>query len=154
MPRRSIGWTSIRSNARFSQRASSSRSRATCSRTRPTIARRWCSRPALAERRIKRSSSSASRTEPAHVHAIARSVLLGLALPSAAAAHHSFFGRFNTLTLVELEGEVTEVLWRNPHAYFSVRADGVLWEIETRSLTVLERMGIDQGTIQIGRAHV
>ena len=42
------------------------------------------------------------------------------------------------------------MLWRNPHAYFSVRADGVVWEIETSSLTVLKRMGIDEGTIRVG----
>jgi hypothetical protein len=84
------------------------------------------------------------------MQAVARSVLLALALSGAAAAHHSFFGRFDTETLVELEGEVTDVLWRNPHAYFSVRADGVAWEVETSSLTVLKRMGIDQGTIRAG----
>ena len=76
--------------------------------------------------------------------AAASSVLALAALPGAAAAHHSFFGRFDTQTLVELEGEVTDVLWRNPHAYFSVRADGVVWEIETSSLTVLKRMGIER----------
>ena len=65
-------------------------------------------------------------------------------------AHHSFFGRFDTQTLVEIEGEVTEVLWRNPHAYFGVRADGVDWDIETSSLTVLKRMGIDESTIRVG----
>ena len=81
----------------------------------------------------------------------AAACLLALAaLPGAAAAHHSFFGRFDTLTLVELEGEVTDVLWRNPHAYFSVRADGVVWEIETSSLTVLKRLGIEPGTIRVG----
>jgi hypothetical protein len=78
------------------------------------------------------------------------SVLVLAALPSAAAAHHSFFGRFDTKTLVELEGEVTEVLWRNPHAYFAMRADGVVWEIETSSLTVLKRMGIDASAIRVG----
>ncbi len=72
------------------------------------------------------------------------------ALPATAAAHHSFFGRFDTRSLVELTGEVTEVLWRNPHAYFSLRVDGVTWEIETSSLTVLKRMGIDEGTIRVG----
>jgi hypothetical protein len=80
----------------------------------------------------------------------ALSVVIVAALPAAATAHHSFFGRFDTQTLVELTGEVTEVLWRNPHAYFSVRADGVVWEIETSSLTVLKRMGIDEGTIRVG----
>jgi hypothetical protein len=72
------------------------------------------------------------------------------ALPSTVLAHHSFFGRFDTLSLVEIEGEVTEVLWRNPHAYFGVRADGVDWDIETSSLTVLKRMGIDEATIRVG----
>jgi hypothetical protein len=31
-----------------------------------------------------------------------------------------------------------------------VRADGVVWEIETSSLTVLKRMGIAEGTIRVG----
>ena len=84
------------------------------------------------------------------MRAVAPAMVVLAALPSAAAAHHSFFGRFDTQTLVELEGEVTEVLWRNPHAYFSLRADGVVWEIETSSLTVLKRMGIDEGTIRVG----
>jgi hypothetical protein len=84
------------------------------------------------------------------MHTVARSALVLAALPAAAAAHHSFFGRFDTQTLVELTGEVTEVLWRNPHAYFSLRADGVDWEIETSSLTVLKRMGIEVGTIRVG----
>ena len=45
------------------------------------------------------------------------------------------------------------MLWRNPHAYFSVRADGVVWEIETSSLTVLKRMGIDGGHDSRRRSH-
>ena len=81
---------------------------------------------------------------------VARGVIVLAALPGVAAAHHSFFGRFDTQTLVELEGEVTEVLWRNPHAYLGVRADGVDWDVETSSLTVLKRMGIDEGTIRVG----
>lgn len=83
---------------------------------------------------------------------ITQALLLGTAVvaSSGAAAHHSFFGRFDTLTVTELEGEVTEVLWRNPHAYFAVRVDGVMWDVETSSLTVLKRMGIDDGTIRVG----
>ena len=84
------------------------------------------------------------------MRAIASAVLVLAALAGTAAAHHSFFGRFDTQKLVELEGEVTDVLWRNPHAYFSLRADGVDWEIETSSLTVLKRMGIEEGTIRVG----
>lgn len=84
------------------------------------------------------------------MRAIVSSFLVLAVLPGTAAAHHSFFGRFDTQRLVELEGEVTDVLWRNPHAYFSLRADGVDWEIETSSLTVLKRMGIEEGTISVG----
>jgi hypothetical protein len=84
------------------------------------------------------------------MHLVVRSVFVALALPGVAAAHHSFFGRFDTETLVELEGEVTDVLWRNPHAYLGVVVDGVVWEVETSSLTVLKRMGIEQGTIRVG----
>jgi len=75
----------------------------------------------------------------------------------AALAHHSFFGRFDTSRITELEGEVVELLWRNPHVYFTVRvadADAagtaVDWEIETSSLTVLKRMGIEQGAFKVG----
>jgi hypothetical protein len=83
---------------------------------------------------------------------MARTLLLVTAAVAsgAATAHHSFFGRFDTLTLTELEGEVTEVLWRNPHAYLTVSVDGVTWDVETSSLTVLKRMGIDEGTIRVG----
>lgn len=84
------------------------------------------------------------------MRALACAALAAAGLPGAAGAHHSFFGRFDTQRLVELEGEVTEVLWRNPHAYFNVVADGVAWEIETSSLTVLKRMGIEAGTIRVG----
>jgi hypothetical protein len=73
----------------------------------------------------------------------------------AALAHHSFFGRFDTATIAELEGDVIEVLWRNPHVHFTVRvADAagatVDWEIETSSLTVLKRMGIEAGAFAVG----
>ena len=44
-----------------------------------------------------------------------------LASPPAVRAHHSFFGRFDTSQITELEGEVVELLWQNPHVYFTVR---------------------------------
>jgi hypothetical protein len=80
---------------------------------------------------------------------------LGVLAAGAAHAHHSFFGRFDTQAVTELAGEVTEVLWRNPHATLGVRsrdADGRVaqWAIETSSLTVLRRMGIEEGTIKLG----
>jgi Family of unknown function (DUF6152) len=50
---------------------------------------------------------------------------------------------------------VTEMLWQNPHAAMTIRvteAGGATssWAIETSSLTVLRRMGIEVGTIKVG----
>jgi hypothetical protein len=81
---------------------------------------------------------------------VRQALLVLVALPGPIAAHHSFFGRFDTQRLVELEGEVTGVLWRNPHVYFDLRADGTLWEIETSSLTVLKRLGIEERELRVG----
>ena len=78
-----------------------------------------------------------------------------LLLPAVGAAHHSFFGRFDTQALTELEGDVTAVQWQNPHVYLTlhgVAATGepVRWDIETSSLTVLRRMGIEPNAINVG----
>ncbi|HEU4619735.1 MAG TPA: DUF6152 family protein [Gammaproteobacteria bacterium] len=74
--------------------------------------------------------------------------------PLAADAHHSFLGRFDRKSLDEIEGEVTETLWRNPHAYILLRVerDGAVesWEVETSSLSVLRRQGIEDGMIKVG----
>jgi hypothetical protein len=83
-----------------------------------------------------------------------RTIALALLLPFAANAHHSFFGRFDTQTLTEIEGEVTELSWRNPHVYLMLRTvdngTPAAWGIETSALTLLKRMGIDEGTIKVG----
>jgi hypothetical protein len=80
--------------------------------------------------------------------------LVALGCSPAALAHHSFFGRFDTETIVEIEGEVLKVLWRNPHAELTVRVRDASttadWAIETSSVTVLRRMGIDEDTIRVG----
>ena len=82
-------------------------------------------------------------------------VIGGLALPAVAAAHHSFFGRFDTQALTEIEGEVASVQWHNPHVYLTLRGlddrgTSITWDVETSSLTVLRRMGIEAGTIKVG----
>jgi hypothetical protein len=74
--------------------------------------------------------------------------------PLAAGAHHSFFGRFDRQGMMELEGEVTELMWRNPHTYLTLRAvdaNGTAadWEVETSSLSVLRRQGVVD-TIHVG----
>jgi hypothetical protein len=81
-------------------------------------------------------------------------LLLAAQWPLAAAAHHSFLSRFDRTSLAEIEGEITELLWRNPHTYLTVRTEAssgetVDWKIETSSLSLMRRLGI-VGTMQTG----
>lgn len=78
-----------------------------------------------------------------------------LALPPSALAHHSFFGRFDTGNLMYLEGEVTRVQWRNPHAHIflsTTAADGSTteWDMESGSPTLMFRAGIPNDAIRPG----
>jgi len=83
--------------------------------------------------------------------------LLGVLLlaPALAQSHHSFFGRFDRQSMIEVEGDVVDLIWRNPHAYFTLRSRDpagapVDWEVETSSLSVMRRLGIADGTIKVG----
>jgi len=74
---------------------------------------------------------------------------------AAAHAHHSFGAFYEMTGLVELEGEITSVFWRNPHVRFSmdvVGSDGAAesWELEAGSVNTLDRYGIDQEIIKVG----
>jgi hypothetical protein len=90
-----------------------------------------------------------ARAARASIAAVAVAVAFG------ARAHHSFIGRFDVQTVTEIAGEVTDLAWHNPHTLLKVRtlaADGTAtdWSIETSSLTVLRRMGLEQDTIKVG----
>jgi hypothetical protein len=72
-------------------------------------------------------------------------------VPAPSVAHHAFTGVFDMDNVTELQGEVTELLWRNPHVRFSVRsADGDIWEIETNSVSILRRMDISADLMSVG----
>jgi hypothetical protein len=74
-----------------------------------------------------------------------------LLISNSAIAHHAFAGVFDMNTMTEVEGEVTSVIWRNPHIRFSVLdSDGVSWDIESNSVSILSRMDIPSDTISIG----
>ncbi len=74
-----------------------------------------------------------------------------------ASAHHSRTAFYDTSRLVELEGEITRVLWRHPHVRYWLQADqasgGALWELETTPPSILEREGISQALLAAG-THV
>lgn len=72
-----------------------------------------------------------------------------------AQAHHSFAAEFDYDRLGEIEGEVIEVLFVNPHARYFLAvtdADGneVVWDAQTRSPSALTRIGWSRDTIALG----
>jgi len=88
------------------------------------------------------------------------SLLLAVALlvvSASALAHHSRTAYYDTGKLVELEGEITRVLWRHPHVRYWIQSDaafgGALWELETTPPSILEREGISQDFLKAG-THV
>jgi len=78
-----------------------------------------------------------------------------LAMPIGGSAHHAVGPNFDRSRVIEVEGEITEVLWRNPHIQFSITGvgpDGVErnWEIETNSVSIVSRFGLTPGLVEAG----
>ena len=64
-------------------------------------------------------------------------------------AHHSS-APFYEDREVEVEGEITEILWQNPHIRFTLRDDdGRDWDIETTSVSILSRWGLDEDVVEV-----
>jgi len=117
------------------------------------------------DRRYRREAPTRSRLSPPSDRICAtpkpgRALLLVAALaaawlPGAAAAHHSFLGRFDRQTISELEGVLIDKRWQNPHGYFTLRVtdeDGRTtdWALETSSATLMTRLGITSEMLRLG----
>ena len=75
--------------------------------------------------------------------------------PLTAAAHHSPNVHFDRSETIEIEGELTEVYWRNPHVQLIVETideQGVkkFWEAEYLAPSYLSRQGITSGLLKEG----
>jgi len=72
-----------------------------------------------------------------------------------ATAHHSKAAFYELDTISEVEGEVTRVLWRNPHIRFwvetSVDGKQTTWEVESTPPGILERHGIGPDVLVVGQ---
>lgn len=82
-------------------------------------------------------------------------LLLAVCYAPIAAAHHSIAVTFNLNEIVEIEGEVTRILWRNPHVRLGVRTvdengQGADWWIEGGAVSRLARWGVPEGTVETG----
>ncbi len=88
------------------------------------------------------------------IRTLATLVLVAVA-PTLAQGHHSVAAVFDTAAVVEAEGEVAELSWRNPHVRFQLRGtdeDGAPreWNVEMTSLTNLRRDGISGQLVNEG----
>ena len=87
--------------------------------------------------------------------ATATSFLILVFLSPVVFGHHSASVYYDVRNIVEMEGEVTGISWRNPHVSFTVKAvdengQEALWSVVGTSLSVLERMQVSRDTVQIG----
>jgi hypothetical protein len=82
------------------------------------------------------------------------SIVVACAGATAAQAHHSVSAWFDTTTMTEIEGVVTDFRWQNPHVVFtmSVAAEQgeTSWEIETLSISGISRWGITRDLVNVG----
>ena len=74
--------------------------------------------------------------------------------PAALLAHHST-AEYDAATVVEAQGEVTRILWQNPHVRLEIstqRFDGVSepWLLEGQNPTDLDRARIPRDIIKVG----
>jgi hypothetical protein len=81
--------------------------------------------------------------------------LVALATGTAAFAHHEITGKFDDAKPMSIDGVVTLVDWRNPHAHVFVNVagqDGELlnWAVELESPVELERSGWSRETLRPG----
>ena len=89
-----------------------------------------------------------------HIRPLLLSAAL-LAVPVSVIAHHSPFLYFDPTTTIEIEGTITKVRWRNPHAAFMLEATDASgqtteWILETHSVSILRRMDLERDVIKVG----
>ena len=78
-----------------------------------------------------------------------------LALVAAAESHHSYGATYNVNGEVNLEGELVQFRFRNPHVFVEIEAPdehGEIhrWSVEWSSTAALMRQGIDRATLRPG----
>ena len=74
---------------------------------------------------------------------------------TAASAHHSARITYDMDTVIEIQGEITGVTWRNPHVRFTLSGmdedgESVTWNVESIPVTRLSRVGITPDMLGVG----
>jgi hypothetical protein len=92
--------------------------------------------------------------EPKFIARAATLLCASLLIAAPASAHHSF-AKFDRQRSIELEGELAEVRWQNPHVQFTLRSRGAdgkeqTWKLETNSPGILRRTGVGPELVAVG----
>jgi Family of unknown function (DUF6152) len=93
------------------------------------------------------------------MHAMRRTLSLAMLIawcvqvPARIGAHHS--GSEYDRTTIEIQGQLLEVAWQNPHVHFIVRAPDLngkvlTWDIEANSLSILRRTDATPENLKVG----
>jgi len=82
-------------------------------------------------------------------------LLLPFVQVNIAEAHHAFAADYEAGNEGEIEGVITEVIYKNPHARYYIEVtndDGSkeLWDLQTMNLMMLGRVGWTKDTLQVG----
>jgi hypothetical protein len=82
--------------------------------------------------------------------------LVAVGSATAALGHHAAQVTYHTDQLIEVEGEITRLLWKNPHIRFTIDATGaqggtVPWAVESIPVTRLTRVGVSADLVSIGQ---
>lgn len=81
--------------------------------------------------------------------------LLVLMFSSFSAAHHAVTVAYDTENLRTIEGDVTDIFWRNPHVVVTIErilenGEQETWEAESGSTNSLQRIGIGRDIVSVG----
>ena len=83
-------------------------------------------------------------------------LLLAVSLAAiSATAHHAEIGRYDPNDQGTIEGEITDVFWRNPHVRLLLSRTGEggqeeEWEIEFGSVNTVVRLGVSRDLLAVG----
>ena len=85
------------------------------------------------------------------------SILAGLCLlPLTSFGHHAAQVTYHTDQMIEVEGEITSLVWRNPHIRFTMNVSDAQgqtaeWNVESIPVTRLTRVGVSSDLVDVGQ---
>ncbi len=89
-------------------------------------------------------------------HCLCRFAAVALcAVPAFASAHHGIGAQFDLSQTIEFQGEVRQLIWRNPHVRFTVgvadaNGEESLWVVEAQSVSMLRQRDITEQLFNVG----